>query len=406
VTRTSHPHIRINPRIFTALVIVALPLLAVGGFVVVGIGQGQFRDTSGAHLEQIAERTAAAVDTFVLRRIIDVSLLARVPEVRASAAARGRTPFDANLAREIDQQWQRQQTPPEQVAGLLDNPASRFFRDVVQNDAIYGELLLTDVDGRLAAASGVTSDYLQSDEQWWRDAFTRRSPQISDVNWDESAKIYAIEISVPVYAPGSDEVTGVLKAVTNSSEMLAILSGVRFGETGEAVLVRKDGSLVYGRRAVRPDDRFFAAALLRESLGLSGAVAPEPAAQTDRATDPHFRAHFSAQLPDGGKATVAVAPTQLGISYPNLPWLVAVSQAESELFAPARAQMWSFAMLLALVSMAVLVLALWFSMRLAASPLDTGMALVQHARVHRVDENEEDQDEEGKEEGETLQQSV
>ena len=155
----------------------ALPLLALGGFVVIGIGQAQFRDTSGAHLEQIAERTAAAVDTFVLRRIIDVSLPSRACRKYESAAARGRTPFDENQAREIDQQWQRQQTPPAQVASLLDNPASRFFRDVVQNDAIYGELLLTDVDGRLAAASGVTTDYLQSDEQWWRDAFTRRSPQ-------------------------------------------------------------------------------------------------------------------------------------------------------------------------------------------------------------------------------------
>ena len=57
------------------------------------------RDTYGAHLEQMAERTAAAVDTFVLRRIIDVSLLARVPEVREAAVAGGRTPFNAEKVR-------------------------------------------------------------------------------------------------------------------------------------------------------------------------------------------------------------------------------------------------------------------------------------------------------------------
>ena len=128
---------------------------------------------------------------------------------------------------------------------------------------------------------------------------------------------------------------------------------------------------------------------------------------TDRATDPHFRGHFSAQPPEGGKVTVAVAPTQLGISYPNLPWLVAVSQAESELLAPGRAQIWSFAMLLALVSVAgarpgVVV----FDATRVVASWSTDMALVQHARVHRVDENEEDQGEEGEEEGEKLQQSV
>ena len=387
----NHRHIRINYRVFTVLVLVAVPLLAIGALVVLGIGQAQSRDTYGAHLEQIAERTAAAVDTFVLRRIIDVSLLARVPEVREAALTGGRIPFDADTVRQIDQQWQRQQTPPPTVGNVLSNAASRFLRDVAQNDTIYSELLLTDAQGRLVAASEITSDYFQGDEEWWRDAFNRRGPHISDVSWDASARTYVIEISVPVFAPGSDEIAGVLKAATNSGEMLATISGVRFGESGEAALVRKDGSLVYSRRTVEPDARFFATALVRESLGLSGAPAPgQPEPPTDRATDPQFRTHFSAQMPNGRKASVAIAPTQLGISYPNLPWLVAVHEAEDELFAPLRAQIWNFLMLLTLVTVAVLVFALWFSMRFAAPPLDIDMQLVKHARVHRVDEEEED----------------
>lgn len=398
LTHPHHRHIRINYRVFTVLVLVAVPLLAIGGLVVLGIGQAQSRDTYGAHLEQIAERTAASVDTFVLRRIIDVSLLARVPEVREAALAGGRTPFNTEKVQQIDEQWQRQHAPPPAVENVLNNAASRFLRDVAQNDPIYGELLLADAQGRLVAASEITSDYVQADEEWWRDTFSRRSPHIDDVQWDESAKTYAIEISVPVFAPGSDEVTGVLKAVTNSREMLATVSGVRFGETGEAVLVRKNGSLVYSRRAVEPDaPPFFAAALLRESLGLTGTpVQGSAAPSTDRATDPSFHTHFSAQMPDGRKAIVAVAPTQLGISYPNLPWLVAVQQAEDELFAPMRAQIWYFFMLLILVTVAVLVFALWFSMRLAASPLEIDMQLVKHARVHRVDEDEDALEEEEK----------
>jgi hypothetical protein len=388
-----HRHVRINYRVFTVLVLVAVPLLAIGALVILGIGQAQSRDTYGAHLEQIAERTAAAVDTFVLRRVIDVSLLARVPEVREAALAGGRIPFDAGAVREIDQQWQRQQAPPPAAGNVLSNAASRFFRDVAQNDPIYSELLLTDAQGRLVAASEVTSDYFQADEEWWRHAFSRRSPHIDDVTWDESARIYAIEISVPVLAPGSDEVTGVLKAATNSREMLAAISGVRFGQTGEAVLVRKNGSLVYSRRSVEPEARFFASALLFESLGLTGGPVPgPPAASVDRATDPSFHTHFSAQMPDGRKAIVAVAPTQLGISYPSLPWLVAVHEAEDELFAPVRAQVWYFLALLFLVTVAVLVFALWFSMRLAASPLDIDMQLVKHARVHRVDEEDEEEE--------------
>jgi hypothetical protein len=308
------------------------------------------------------------------------------------AAGGGRVPFNLEAARTIDEQWQRQQAPPPVVENVLGNAASRFFRDVAQNDTIYSELLLTDVKGRLVAASNVTSDFLQADEDWWRDTFSRGGPHISDAKWDESARTYAIEIAVPVFAPGSADVAGVLKAVTNSREMLAVISGVRFGQTGQAVLVRKDGSLVVGRQAVQPETRFFAAPLLREALGLTlTSVSGPPASSTDRATDPEFRTYFSAQTPDGGKAIVAVAPTQLGISYPDLPWVVAVYQAEEELFAPVRAQIWNFLIMQILVVVAMLVLALWFSMRLAAFPVDVDMHLVKHARVHRIDEDEDEE---------------
>ncbi|MBI2834965.1 MAG: cache domain-containing protein [Acidobacteria bacterium] len=386
--RFSHPHI--NYRVLTVLMLVALPLLAIGGLVALGVGQAQLRETSGLHLEQLAERTAAAVDAYVFRRVIDVSLLARIPQVRETAAAGSREPLDAERIRQIDQQWQREQKPPPAAAGLLENATSRFFRDLAERDQIYSELLLTDREGRLVAASDVATDYFQADEDWWRQAFNTRRTSVSDVRWDESTRTYAIEISVPVLAAGSDEVMGVLKAATNSREMLAAVSGLQLGGTGEAVLVRKDGSLVYSRRGVQAGTQFFAADLLRESLGLAGAPAEQRTrAATDRAGDPQFRVHFSARTADRGRALVAVAPTQLGMSYSDLQWLVAVYQAEDELFAPVRAQMWYFLLLLATVAVAVLAFALWFSMRLAAPPFEIDMELVKHAKVHRIDEEEE-----------------
>jgi cache domain-containing protein len=381
-----HPHVRINFRVFTVLVLISLPLLILGSIVVFGIAQAQSRQTYGAHLEQLAERTAAAVDSFVLRRILDVSELARVPEVREVAASASRRPFRLDAVLKLDREWQRQPSPPAAVT-ILDNTASRFFRDVAQNDTIYSELLLTDAQGRLVAASNVTSDYFQADEEWWRNAFNHGGPHISDARWDDSAGTYAIEIAVPVFAPDSDTIAGVLKAVTNSREMLAAVSGVQFGETGEAALVRKTGTIVYDRGPVQPDRPFFAAPLVREALGISLPIPRDLAQQADRATDPEFRAYFSAQLPEGGKAMVAIAPTQLGISYPELPWIVAVYQSEAELFAPVRSQIWNFLWVLTLVVVALLVFALWFSMQLAAFPLDVDMQLVKHARIHRVDED-------------------
>jgi hypothetical protein len=56
-----------------------------------------------------------------------------------------------------------------------------------------------------------------------------------------------------------------------------------------------------------------------------------------------------------------------------------------------RAQIWNFLIMQILVVVAMLVLALWFSMRLAAFPVDVDMHLVKHARVHRIDEDEDEE---------------
>ena len=381
--------VSLNYRILTVLLVVALPILALGGFIVSGIGQAHLRDTYSENLEGIAERLAAAVDTFFFSRIIDVSVLARVSDVREVAAAGSAAAFDPDTARQIDAEWQEEQAPPAAVADVLENTASLFLRDAAGVNPVYRELLMTDRNGRLVAASNVTSDYMQDDEPWWQNTFRGRRVSIGDVQWDESARTYAIEISAPVVEPGSDRVTGVLKAVLDAREMLTAVAGHQFGATGEAAIVRTDGSVVYSRSGVQPGTQFFATALVRESLGLVGGPEPDPSIPpTNRAADPQFRASFSARTDEGELDLVAIAPTQLGASYPELPWLVAVSQSEDELFASARAQVWYFLGLLAMVALAVLVFALWFSVRLAAPPVDViDMHLVEHGKAApRIDE--------------------
>ncbi len=68
-----------------------------------------------------------------------------------------------------------------------------------------------------------------------------------------------------------------------------------------------------------------------------------------------------------------------------------MSQSEDELFASVRTQATSLVLLLGLTAIAVLLFALWYSMRLAAplEPEEMDMHLVQHPRVHRIEEPEE-----------------
>ena len=81
----SHRLHGINYRVFTTLLLIGLPVLVVASFLVLEDGRAKLREAFGLKLSQRAEQSASAIDAYVYRRIVDVSTLARVPEVRAEA---------------------------------------------------------------------------------------------------------------------------------------------------------------------------------------------------------------------------------------------------------------------------------------------------------------------------------
>ena len=197
---------------------------------------------------------------------------------------------------------------------------------------------------------------------------------MSDVRRDESAGVYAFEIAVPVADPASDELVGVMKIVASSQEMLAGIGGLQLGATGQAMLIREDGSIVFSRQVVDSGARFLGTDAMRARLASTG-------------DDPRAAVHFIARAGDGTERVVAVARSQLHRSFPNLTWLVAVSVAESELLEPFRPMVWSLLAVVALTAIAVLGLSLWLSMRLARPGLDPAldMHLVEHPKAPRIE---------------------
>jgi hypothetical protein len=374
----SHRLHGINYRVLTSLVVVGLPVLLLASFLVLENSRARLRDAFGLKLAQRAEQSASAIDTYVYRRIVDVSLLARIPQIRAEAARGSVRSADPRGAAEMDKAFAARDLKRPAVASLLGTETSKYFADVARQDPIYREIILTDRSGRLVAASNLTSDYTQADEDWWKRVMadpSRGESTVSDVRWDESAHTFAMEIAVPV--PGPDErPTGVLKVVADVREMLASVAGMDVGDAGGAMVIRRNGSIVFSRRALQPRARFFAADRLRQQLDSTTATA-EPS-----------RFFFSASADDGQQQIVGVATSQLSSTYPHLPWVVAAWQPESELLAPVQTQFRSLMLVLALTGVCVLGLALWFSVRLAAKPFETGMDLVPHPRIARVAEEE------------------
>jgi hypothetical protein len=375
---------RINQTVLAVFLLASVPILIGGAVVALLVGQSHMREFYGNHLGNIAQQTAAVVDGYIYRKILDVAVLGRTPDVRREAQASSARPYDKAAVSALDEQWRRSGQVPIPLAGIFENSASRYLADVVVQNQIYRELLLTDRQGRLIAASNRVTDFDQADEDWWKassDDGLHGRVSVTDVRWDDSSRSLALEVAVPISEPGGDRLAGVLKAVIDARELLASVAGLQPGTTGQATLLRRNGSIVFSRTASDPNARFFATRELADGLErLKG-----------RQGQGDERFYFRADTADGEPNVVGVAPSQLSRSYPNVSWLVAVSQAEHEVLAPMRTLVWYLLALVAVTLCFVLALALWFSMRLAKPAHDVGMDLVEHRPVSRMpDTGEED----------------
>jgi hypothetical protein len=371
---------RINRRVLAVFLLIGLPVLALGILFVLSLGQARLSDSYGRHLGEVAQQAVTAVDGHLNRTQLSVFTLARAPTLRQAVSDANRLPLDMAEVQRLDERWRTDAPLPAVAGALLRSPAARFLADVAAQDPIYAELLLTDRHGRLIAASNRVSDYYQADEDWWQAAFdggVRGRIIASDVHWDASARRYAIEISVPVAEPDSADLGGILKVVTDSREMLGLIIGLRLGGTGEAMLLRDDGTIVFSPHVLASDERFYAAEPFKRHAAVLRAGSPE---QTG---------FFRAPAPNGETFVIGLAPSLLAATHPHLSWTVAVMQSEAELLAPVRALRGYLFAVFVLSAVSVLTLALWFSMRLARSPVGADMHLVPHAPVMHVGSTDE-----------------
>jgi len=378
---------RVNVHVLTVFLLVGLPIFAIAAFLVVGSGQARLRQSYGQSLAQVAEHTAAGLDAYIYRRIIDATLLARVPDVRAAAAQGGGVPFDRTLAPKLGPSWMSPGVPVGTKAGAKPpNPAAQFLAEAAVADPLFKDLVATDAYGRVVATFAPRSTYYVGDEAWWQEARgdgQRGRTTVSDILWDRRARAYYFEIGTPIQSPGGDGVAGVLRVVLDARELLAMVADVQLGTTGNAFLLREDGSVVYSRWPATSSAQFFAADLIREKL------------QAAREASQPVRLYLSARADDGSGQMLGLARSQLGLTYSHLSWLVAVSAPEAELFAPVRDTGWNLLLVLALTAVGVLGFTLWDSRRLAAQPdgSEPDLQLVTHPKVHWIEEEEEAEEE-------------
>lgn len=104
----------------------------------------------------------------------------------------------------MDDAWSSNSPDAEQtVNGVANNDLSGYLIDFIKSNPAEVEVFVTDLKGMNIAMTDKTSDFLQSDEGWWKSTYSNGigAVYIGEVEYDESSQAYAMNLGVPIRDP-------------------------------------------------------------------------------------------------------------------------------------------------------------------------------------------------------------
>lgn len=225
----------------------------------------------------------------------------------------------SNYFKDMDKEWANLSVDDPLLKEYLNNKDSLRLKEIAEVDEGVAEIFVTDRYGGLVLASGKTSDFYQADEDWWQVAFNNGKGQvyISDIELDQSTNAISISFAIPL-KDETGEVIGVGKGVLDIDRILAPLKIFNIGKTGHAVLVNKDGYIIFHENIQPLSSKYFTDKELQQLHDSEN--------QWLLIKD---------QQSHGKDMMVACAPVSYGLfSKYGVYWTICISQEAKEVFLP------------------------------------------------------------------------
>jgi methyl-accepting chemotaxis protein len=177
-------------------------------------------------------------------------LIKAVEEANQVYSGRKQAEIDAQIAK-LDKAWKDKDPSIDPlIQKIQDSPSSAYFKQFIKTLPEQVEVFITDIQGLNIGMTDRTSDYLQADEGWWKAAYNNGSGSVfvSEVGYDESTGIYAIDIGVPLLSPADHKVVGILRGTVDISSVFKSLSQIDTGKDGSVQIVGRDGVILYSTK--------------------------------------------------------------------------------------------------------------------------------------------------------------
>src|SRR6266513_4367120 len=195
---------------------------------------------ANARGEDLATHVASLVDLYLRERRHEAEALAGSPAVVRAALEASQAALRQRLPQLDIPTLERMFNQRRELGG--DPDLAAYLRGYVERSDV-AELFFTDSHGYNVLTSDRTSDFVQSDEDWWQQAFAKGAFE-GEPKYDSSAAAVSLEYDVAIRAPGRARPVGVLKAVYALDKLGPLLGVADLGDSAYLEVVDEHGHML------------------------------------------------------------------------------------------------------------------------------------------------------------------
>ncbi len=176
--------------------------------------------TLPSHANEFAPAMQQYLDTQIMGWAQSEAIVAAINAQNAQTAG-----FDQARIDELDTAWRaevgRSDTPT--ITPVLNNSASEYLRQQVANaGGTITEVFIMDAHGLNVAASNITSDYWQGDEDKFQKTYGvgPGASHLGEIEFDESTQSYQGQISITIVDPATGQPIGAMTVGIDAEALL------------------------------------------------------------------------------------------------------------------------------------------------------------------------------------------
>ena len=200
--------------------VVAVAILGLASLVAMRTAANFMSDRADSRLQDVARRGELVTEQALLERARQVELIGAAPTIVEAARSGAARAAQLGLTGKPIAVVEKQMAETRTLA--VSETARRFLQRQLAPLGI-AEMFVTDVNGYNAVVTETTSDFVQSDETWWREA-SRKGLTSAEAEYDESARQTVVTMAAAIHDGDRDRADGVIKIAFGITSLDAALA--------------------------------------------------------------------------------------------------------------------------------------------------------------------------------------